>query len=49
MKFREFINLMYGKMTQEYCCYMQKPCCKNPDDYFKQNKWYLKRKFKEQK
>jgi hypothetical protein len=47
MNFRGFINTMYAKMKEEYCCYMRKPCCTSLDEYAKKNKWFLKRKYKE--
>jgi len=49
LNFRGFINLMYGKMKKEYCCFRGKPCCETLDEYAKKYKWFLKRKYKESK
>jgi len=47
MNFRGFINLMYGKMSKEKCCYEKKPNKMTLNEYITKNKYFLKRKWRE--
>jgi hypothetical protein len=46
-KFRVWINEKWYEHKRE-CLAWQTPSCKDAEEYFQKNKWFLKRKFKEE-
>jgi hypothetical protein len=49
MKFRQWINEKWFEYKEECLAWRIKtPTCEDGDEYFRKNKWFLKRKYKEE-
>ena len=49
MSFRQWINEMWFKYNEECRAWqIKEPTCESADEYFKKNRWFLKRKYKEE-
>jgi hypothetical protein len=49
MKFRQWINEKWFEYQQECEAWKVKsPSCKDANEYFRKNRWFLKRKYKEE-
>ena len=48
MKFRSWINEMWFKYRDECAAWKLEVTCEDANEYFRKNKWFLKRKYKEE-
>jgi hypothetical protein len=49
MKFRQWINEKWYEYQQECEAWkIKSPSCKDANEYFRKNRWFLKKKYKEE-
>ena len=48
MKFRQWTQEMWYKYQRECEAWKTKPTCQDAQDYFRKNRWFLKKKYKEE-